>query len=75
MSAVLSTFGGKATAGGLPLQISLWHRAFPCRRFPTGAPGKPQGSVRPAGRWVVAAGAGKPLYGLPWGRAQQGSVG
>jgi len=35
-----SAFGGKATAGGLPLLISPWHGAFSATRFPAAGPGK-----------------------------------
>ena len=37
-----AAFGGKATAGGLPLQISLWRGAFLATRFPARAPGNPE---------------------------------
>jgi hypothetical protein len=59
MSAIPAAFGGKATDGGLPLQISPWHGAFPAGRLPRQsareAPGKrlargPAGKTRQRGR-------------------------
>jgi hypothetical protein len=42
--AAMSAIGGKATAGGLPLQISPRHAAFLDTRFPARGPGKLLGS-------------------------------
>ena len=65
----------KATAGGSLLQISPWHGAFSASPLPRQSAREAPGKRLARGPLGWAAGAGKPLYGLPCGRAKQGSVG